>query len=310
MISTASAAAAARRSPGAQEAAHAARIWRAPAKINLTLHILGRRDDGWHDLDSIVAFAGCGDRLVLTPGPRLELAVEGPMAGRLGPPADNLVLRAARLLGERVPGLRTGRFHLKKLLPAAAGLGGGSADAAAALRALAHENGLGLEDLDLAAAARACGADTLVCLDPRARVMAGVGDRLGAALDLPKLHAVLVNPGVAVATRDVFARLGLAKGASTGAGRSPHLPAGATRHEVLVALAGGRNDLGEAALSLAPIIGEVLIRLGAAGAILARMSGSGATCFGLFADRAASLEAAREIAKAQRNWWIRATLLS
>jgi 4-diphosphocytidyl-2-C-methyl-D-erythritol kinase len=308
LISEASAPA--RASAGPREGEQGARIWRAPAKINLTLHILGRRDDGWHELDSIVAFAGCGDRLAFTPGPRLSLSLEGPMAGGLGRPADNLVLCAARLLGERVPGLRTGRFHLKKLLPAAAGLGGGSADAAAALRALAHENGLSLEDLDLAAAARLCGADTLVCLRPRARVMAGVGDQLGVTLDLPKLHAVLVNPGVAVATRDVFARLGLAKGASTGAGRSPHLPARATRHEVLAALAGGRNDLGEAALSLAPIIGEVLARLGAAGAILARMSGSGATCFGLFADRPASLEAAREIAKARGAWWIRATVLS
>jgi 4-diphosphocytidyl-2-C-methyl-D-erythritol kinase len=286
------------------------RIWRAPAKINLTLHILGRREDGWHDLDSIVAFAGCCDRLAFTPGPRLSLSIEGPMAGALGPPADNLVLRAARLLGERVPGLRTGRFHLKKLLPAAAGLGGGSADAAAALRALAHENGLGLEDLSLAGAARACGADTLVCLEPCARVMAGVGDKLGAPLGLPKLHTVLVNPGIALPTRDVFARLGLAKGASTGASRSPLLSAAPTRHEVLAALAGGRNDLEGAARSLAPVIGEVLARLATAGAILARMSGSGATCFGLFADRAASLEAARQIGKAERDWWIRATTLS
>jgi 4-diphosphocytidyl-2-C-methyl-D-erythritol kinase len=293
----------------ARTTARSAGVWRAPAKVNLTLHVLGRREDGWHELDSIVAFAGCGDRLDFAPGPKLELSVDGPMAHLIGPLADNLVLRAARLLGERASQLRVGRFHLRKLLPAAAGLGGGSADAAAALRALADENGLGLEDPRLTDAARACGADTLVCLEPRARVMTGVGDRLGEALHLPKLHAALVNPRVALPTPEVFARLGLAKGESTDAGRSPRLPVAPTRGETFAALARGRNDLEGPARALAPIIDEALGRLAAAGAIIARMSGSGATCFGLFGDRAASLRAAAEIGAARPDWWIRATVL-
>ena len=293
----------------APEATAAASVWRAPAKVNLTLHVLGRRLDGWHDLDSIVAFAGCGDRLDFAPGPELKLSCEGPTAGAIGPLEDNLVLRAARRLGERIAPLRAGRFHLKKLLPAAAGLGGGSADAAAALRALANENGLSLEDPRLSDAARACGADTLVCLQSRARVMAGVGDRLGEPLRLPKLHAVLANPGLPISTAEVFARLGLAKGESTGAAPSPRLPEAPTLQETLVTLARGRNDLEGAARELAPIIGEALARLAAAGATLARMSGSGATCFGLFGDRAASLQAARQIRNARPEWWIRATVL-
>ncbi|HLW91546.1 MAG TPA: 4-(cytidine 5'-diphospho)-2-C-methyl-D-erythritol kinase [Roseiarcus sp.] len=290
-------------------AAETPRTWRAPAKVNLTLHILGRRDDGWHELDSVVAFAGCGDFLSFTPGPRLELSFDGPAAPALGPQHDNLVLRAARLLGERVPKLRVGRFHLRKFLPVAAGLGGGSADAAAALRALAKENGLSRDDQMVLAAARACGADTPVCLDPKARLMTGLGDQLGAPIRLPPLHAVLANPGVAVPTAEVFGRLGLAKGEATGAAPSPRLPAAPTRSQVFAALRGGRNDMEEAARALAPSIGEVLERLGAAKAAISRMSGSGATCFGLFESHDASLTAARVIAGARPHWWVKATVL-
>ncbi|HLH48484.1 MAG TPA: 4-(cytidine 5'-diphospho)-2-C-methyl-D-erythritol kinase, partial [Roseiarcus sp.] len=139
------------------------RVWRAPAKVNLTLHILGRRADGFHDLDSLVAFAGVGDLLAFEPGPQLALSVDGPGAPAVGAAADNLVLKAARLLQALVPGLRVGRFRLRKNLPVAAGLGGGSSDAAAALRALAHANALPLDDPRLGEAARACGADVLVC---------------------------------------------------------------------------------------------------------------------------------------------------
>jgi 4-diphosphocytidyl-2-C-methyl-D-erythritol kinase len=285
------------------------RVWRAPAKVNLTLHILGRRDDGFHDLDSIVAFAGCGDLITFQPEPRLTLSIDGPTAPTAGLAEDNLVLKAARLLQERISGLRVGRFHLRKKLPVAAGLGGGSSDAAAALRALAHENALSLEDYRVKEAARVCGADVLVCLKPCARVMAGIGDRLGARLDTPPLSAVLVNPRVAIATPAVFQRLGLGAGEKTGAGPSPALFRGATQEEIVAALRRGRNDMEAAARDIAPILGEVLAALEESGALLARMSGSGATCFGLFEDRATSLEAARAVTRMYPDWWVKATAL-
>jgi 4-diphosphocytidyl-2-C-methyl-D-erythritol kinase len=167
---------------------------RAPAKINLTLHVLGRRADGYHELESLVAFAGTGDTLSLAPAPALDLTVEGPTAGLAGSHADNLVLKAARLLAERVPGLRMGAFHLVKRLPVAAGIGGGSSDAAGALRLLARLNGLPLAHPAVFEAARLTGADVPVCLDPRARMMRGIGEVLGEPLGLPRLFAVLVNP--------------------------------------------------------------------------------------------------------------------
>ena len=285
------------------------RVWRAPAKVNLTLHILGRRADGYHDLDSIVSFAGCGDLLAFEAGPKLALSLDGATAETAGPTEDNLVLKAARLLQERVSGLRVGRFHLRKSLPVAAGLGGGSSDAAAALRALARENALALDDPRLKEAARACGADVLVCLDPRARVMTGIGDAVGPALATPPLYAVLVNPRVAIATPAVFARLGLAKGERTGAGPSPGLPRGGKAEEIIASLLYGRNDMQEAAQEIAPIVGDVLAALDERGALLARMSGSGATCFGLFTDRDASLSAAAALAQTHPAWWIRPTTL-
>jgi 4-diphosphocytidyl-2-C-methyl-D-erythritol kinase len=285
------------------------RVWRAPAKVNLTLHILGRRADGYHDLDSIVAFAGCGDLLAFEPGPKLALSLDGATAETAGPTEDNLVLKAARLLQERVSGLRVGRFHLRKSLPVAAGLGGGSSDAAAALRALAQENALSLDDSRLKEAARACGADVLVCLDPHARVMTGIGDVLEPALATPPLHAVLVNPRVAIPTPAVFARLGLAKGERTGAGPSPAPPEGGNLKEVIAALRSGRNDMQTAAQEIGPIVGDVLAALDESGALLARMSGSGATCFGLFEDRCASQSAAAALAQTHPAWWIRATML-
>lgn len=286
------------------------RIWRAPAKINLTLHILGRREDGWHDLDSVVAFAGCCDLLSFEPADTLALSVEGPTAEASGDVADNLVLRAARELRERIPSLRLGKFHLRKNLPVAAGLGGGSSDAAAALRALASENNLSAEDPRLLATAQATGADVAVCLDPRARVMAGRGERVGPWLRLPPLFAVLANPRVAVATPAVFARLGLAKGASSGLGASPLPPIGADRPTTIAALRDGRNDMQAAACALEPAVSCVLDALFMAdAALLARMSGSGATCFALFETRAAASRAAVSLARNHPDWWVKATVL-
>src|SRR5262245_26431603 len=181
------------------------------AKVNLTLRVVGRRVDGYHDLESVVVFADCADRLELALGPELTLDITGPLAGACGAAADNLVLKAARLLADRVPGLKVGEFTLEKVLPVAAGIGGGSADAAAALRLLARLNGLPLDDARIREVALATGADVSVCLASYACDMTGVGEIL-LPLDLPELPCVMVNPCVPVATKDVFAALGLRNG--------------------------------------------------------------------------------------------------
>ncbi|MBV8851392.1 MAG: 4-(cytidine 5'-diphospho)-2-C-methyl-D-erythritol kinase, partial [Methylobacteriaceae bacterium] len=216
---------------------------RAPAKINLTLHVLGRRADNYHELESLVAFAGVGDALTFQPGDTLSLTVSGPNAAGVGADADNLVLRAAHELARRVDGLRIGAFHLAKRLPVASGIGGGSSDAAAALRLLARHNDLTLTDAPVGEAARATGADVPVCLAPSARLMSGMGERLSEPLKLAPLFAVLVNPGVAVETRAVFSRLGLMPGESTGSAPHPVMSAPGDPSALLVALRKARNDL-------------------------------------------------------------------
>jgi 4-diphosphocytidyl-2-C-methyl-D-erythritol kinase len=279
---------------------------RAPAKVNLTLHILGRREDGYHTLDSIVAFAGVGDRLDFSPGGPLALDMRGPTAAAAGPESDNLVIKAARALAGRVPGLVLGRFTLRKQLPVAAGLGGGSSDAAATLRALAQANGLTADDPRLAEAARATGADVPVCLFPRARRMSGIGEVLSPPLGIKPLPAVLVNPRVASPTPAVFAGLGLARGQSSGSSAFAEPLDG----DVVAALAKGRNDMQASAERLTPAITETLALLGeAGGARLVRMSGSGATCFGLYADRHAAARAAAWMKRRRPEWWVRATFL-
>jgi 4-diphosphocytidyl-2-C-methyl-D-erythritol kinase len=281
---------------------------RAHAKVNLTLRVLGRRPDGYHELESLVAFAEAADELVLLPGEPLSLDVEGPTAGFTGEPDQNLVLKAARALAARAENLVLGRFRLTKRLPVAAGLGGGSADAAAALRLLARVNSIARNVPRLIDAARATGADVPVCLDPRARVMRGVGEILSAPLDLPDTFALLVNPGVEVSTREVFAAL-----------RAPVVPAGvaaaaapafASRSDFFEWLARDGNDLEAAAVAIAPAVAEVLDVLRVLpGVRLARMSGSGATCFALFETREAAATAAGQLADARPAWWTRATRL-
>jgi 4-diphosphocytidyl-2-C-methyl-D-erythritol kinase len=290
----------------------AARVERAPAKVNLTLRVLGRRPDGYHDIESLVVFAAVGDTLTFAAGRSLALTVRGPTAVAAGDGEGNLVLKAARALGERVPGLKLGRFVLGKRLPVAAGLGGGSSDAAATLRLLARANRIALDDPRLMEAARACGADVPVCLDPRARVMCGIGEILSDPIDLPRLAAVLVNPGVAVPTKQVFAALRLALSSPL-----PHSPSSTgygggekkqLREPLLAALADDRNDLETPAIVLAPVIADVLDALRAApGCRLARMSGSGATCFGLFDSTRAAASAARALRARHPGWWVRAT---
>jgi 4-diphosphocytidyl-2-C-methyl-D-erythritol kinase len=276
----------------------------APAKVNLTLRVLGRRADGYHDIESVVAFADLGDRLSFVPDNQLKLRVTGPGAGHTGDDAENLVLKAARALAARIPGIALGAFHLQKTLPVAAGLGGGSSDAAAALRLLARANGLPAAEPRLYAAARATGADVPVCLDPRARLMRGVGDILSAPLELPRLRALLVNPGVTLATKLVFSRW------TPSANHSPFAAAPALaklRHaeQLLAWLAGQANDLEVPAIALAPAIADVLEALHALdGCRLARMSGSGATCFAVFSSDAERAVAAKALSAKFPGWWI------
>jgi 4-diphosphocytidyl-2-C-methyl-D-erythritol kinase len=279
----------------------------APAKVNLTLRILGRRADGYHELESLVAFAGCGDCLTLRAGPDLELAVSGPTAGQSGATADNLVLRAANALATRIGGLTLGRFTLTKELPAGAGLGGGSADAAAALRLLAQANHLPLDDGRILEAARATGADVPVCLDPQPRMMRGIGDILSAPVTLPKLGIVIVHPGVAMPTPPVFAALGLRHGERRAAQPASGVAPG-EREALLAWLETERNDLEAPAISIAPAIAEVLRMIAALpGCRLARMSGSGSACFGLFDTVPAAEAAAGRLARTQPDWWARAS---
>jgi 4-diphosphocytidyl-2-C-methyl-D-erythritol kinase len=287
----------------------------ARAKVNLTLRVAGRRVDGYHDIESVVAFADCADRLSLTPGPKLDLQMSGPLAQACGETGDNLVLKAARLLGGRVPDLKAGQFTLEKVLPVAAGIGGGSADAAAALRLLAQLNGLALDDQRLLDVALETGADVPVCLASRACDMTGVGETL-LPLSLPIMPCVMVNPRVPVATKDVFQALGLRNGELL-VGASDVLRAvawpepGASVEDWVEALAASSNDLEAPATRIEPVIGQVISALNATnGAWLARMSGSGATCFAIYENTAEAQRAAQKIMLDHPGWWVHAGVLS
>jgi 4-diphosphocytidyl-2-C-methyl-D-erythritol kinase len=266
----------------------------APAKVNLALHVVGRRDDGYHLLDSLVCFPGIGDLLEAEPARGLSLAVSGPFGDGLGTGADNLVIRAAEAM--RPPG-RGAALMLVKRLPVAAGIGGGSADAAAALRLLARLWGVAVPGPE---ALLALGADVPVCLGARAARMGGIGEVL-APVALPAFWLVLVNPRVPVATGAVFASLAGRYGEGLG-----DVPARFASAGALVGwLAARRNDLEAPAVAAVPVIAEVLAALAAQpGCGLARMSGSGATCFGMFAEAAEARAAAAAIAAAAPGWWV------
>jgi 4-diphosphocytidyl-2-C-methyl-D-erythritol kinase len=283
---------------------------RAPAKINLTLRVIGRRADGYHELESLVAFAGLCDWVGFEPGADLSLEVLGPRALDAGPVDENLVLRAARALAAHVSGLTLGRFRLVKRLPAAAGLGGGSADAAAALRLLADAARLSIEDPRVRAAAKATGADVPACLHPQARMMMGVGDRLGPTIPLPRIFAVLANPQVQAPTPKVFAALGLAPGSTLNMSARSFDAAEHGSSAILDFLASSRNDLEAAAIGVAPAIAVVRERLSQIPEARATgMSGSGATCFALFADRRGATLARRVVAAERPDWWVEATAI-
>lgn len=277
---------------------------KAPAKINLSLRVLGRRADGYHEIESLVAFADIADILRLQVDDADRFEITGPFASKSGLAADNLVVKALGALRGRIDGLKAGRFLLEKNLPVAAGIGGGSADAAAAFRLLARSNNIALTDPRLMTAARSVGADVPVCLDPHSRIMRGIGEVLSEPLDLPRLPAVLVNPGVALATRDVFGNFATQKG-----GRGlVDVPA---RFDALIEFLGQHeNDLTDAAVACVPAIGEVLDRLRASpGNRLVRMSGSGPTCFALFSSSDEAAAAAKPLHSEHENWWVCATTI-
>lgn len=269
------------------------------AKVNLALHVRRRRADGYHELETIFAFAEAGDRLEVEPADGLSLRIHGPFAAALGDDPDNLVLRAARALREAF-GVRAGAaLRLDKTLPVAAGIGGGSADAAAALRLLSRFWGLEPDPNRLHALAEALGADVPACLASRPARGEGKGERLAPVAEgLAGLPMLLLNPRVPLATGPVFA-------AWDGVDRGP-----LGRGDPLRAACAGRNDLEAPARALAPVIGEAVERLAAApGVLLARMSGSGASCFALFADVPARDAADRAIGLARPGWWRLATAL-
>jgi 4-diphosphocytidyl-2-C-methyl-D-erythritol kinase len=271
----------------------------ARAKINLALHVLGRRPDGYHELDSIVAFAGIADCLTFETADDWNLDITGPFAAGLGSAPDNLVLKAARGFAETFGDEARYRISLEKKLPVASGIGGGSADAAATLRALHSLSGRTIDSGKLSALAASLGADVPVCLMGKSCRMRGIGERIDLLTDLAPMPAVLVNPRREVATAQVFARLALKPGVRAFAG----LEEGGD-------LASCRNDLSLPALAMAPIIGEVIRALqDETGLRFARMSGSGATCFGIFASTAAAEAAARDIAAAYPGWWVMPTVI-
>jgi 4-diphosphocytidyl-2-C-methyl-D-erythritol kinase len=269
----------------------------AHAKVNLFLHVLGRRADGYHLLDSLAVFADVGDTLRAEPSETLSLTVGGPFAADLAGGPDNLVLRAARTLAAEFGMVVGASLALDKRLPVASGIGGGSADAAAALRLLCRLWRIPPDFARLARLATGLGADVPVCLAGRASRMGGIGEQLEPAPTLPTCGVVLVNPGVGLATADVFR-------ARSGAWSPRATMPTSWRDAAGMAddLRRCRNDLKAAAVRLRPVIGEVLHALEAVeDCLLARMSGSGATCFGLFADAAAARRAAAALRRP--GWW-------
>lgn len=281
----------------------------APAKLNLYLHVTGLRPDGYHVLDSLVAFAGVHDTLRMAPGDDLSLVNEGPYGEDLATDSGNLVFKAAVRLREAA-GIQTGaKMVLEKNLPVASGVGGGSADCAAALAGLARMWNVDTGEVNLTQLGLHLGADVPVCLFGRAAFMSGLGEEITAAPSLPPAWLVLVNPGVGLSTPAVFEARRTAQGDEWSLpGRFNESPADAAELADLLRARG--NDLTDAAIGLQPVIGDVLLALeDTDGVLLARMSGSGATCFGLFNDSDGATRAAVELERAYPQWWVRATPL-
>ncbi|MGA7544567.1 MAG: 4-(cytidine 5'-diphospho)-2-C-methyl-D-erythritol kinase [Methyloceanibacter sp.] len=280
------------------------------AKLNLTLEVLGRRADGYHELSSLVAFAELGDVVDLAPGPTLELVVEGPFAEALTG-GGNLILDAARAAKTLRLNLELGRFRLTKNLPIAAGLGGGSADAAAALRLLARANGVALTGEHLAMLAAELGSDVRVCLASQPALMTGRGETVHPLRNFPACGVVLANPGVALTAPAVYGAL-KAPPISGDRESIPEVPDFAGSFERLLDYAGPRgNDLEAPAIALAPVIKEVLAALAQLkGVRLVSMSGSGSTCFALFVNAEEARRGAGELIASHPGWWVAASTLA
>ncbi len=271
----------------------------APAKLNLTLHVTGQRPDGYHLLDSLVVFARFGDTVTVQPSDELRLTVTGPMSDGVPVDDSNLVMRAARLFHNPTTGAD---ITLEKRLPSAAGIGGGSSDAAATLQALSR-----IWQCDIPGIERqlSLGADVPACVHGQTLRMSGVGEVISTLPPLPDIWVVMVNDGTPLATPDVFARLGN----KANAPMPGILPEMSDATDCAAWLATMRNDLEAPAISLAPGIAHVLDAIRATGAMLARMSGSGATCFGLYPSESAAQNGARIIAGQHPDWWVEAAQL-
>ncbi len=271
----------------------------APAKLNLALHVRARRADGYHELETLFVFVAHGDVLTIADADAPSFSVTGLFAGALAGEGDNLVLRAERLFRAQVAALPPLAVTLDKRLPVASGMGGGSADAAAMLRAMARRAGVAIDDPRLRTLAESLGSDVPACLFGTTAIGRGRGEVLMPVTGAEGTPVLLVNPGVAVSTAAVFAGWDRID-------RGP-LPEG----DVVAAAMAARNDLEQPARTIAPEVGHVLARMGSASGVrLARMSGSGATCFALFEDEADRAAAAQAISLAEPDWWVQETELA
>lgn len=278
---------------------------RAPAKINLFLHVGDKRADGYHALQSLVAFTEVGDVLGFEPADDVRLTISGPFGAGLSAGEDNLIVRAARALQERAGVTKGAAMALTKNLPVASGIGGGSSDCAAALRGLAGLWGVTASNQVLCDIGAGLGSDVPVCVACRPQFMEGRGEVVTALPPLPAIPIVLVNPGVGVSTGKVFAAMGERHGTGL-----PKPPSFAGADDLIAYLKGTANDMEAPACGLAPVISDVIAAIADQGALLSRMSGSGATCFGLFDSASAADKAASAISSAQPGWWVAPTRLA
>lgn len=279
---------------------------RAPAKVNLFLHVGERRADGYHSLESLAVFAALEDGIWLERANDFSLAATGPFAAGLASGDDNLAIRAAKALAEWAQVRSGARITLRKTIPLASGLGGGSADAAAILRGLAQLWDLDVDNRDLREVGASIGADVPVCIDSATAWMESRGERVTLLPVLPAIGLLLVNPRLAVSTAQVFATLGNRRGLGLACPCAPFEDAAA----LIRFLKSTANDLEQPARMIAPVIGEVLDEIDRLpGVLLARMSGSGATCFGLFADERPATEAAALLRARRADWWVSGTSL-
>jgi 4-diphosphocytidyl-2-C-methyl-D-erythritol kinase len=269
----------------------------APAKINLSLHVTGQRADGYHILDTLVVFADVGDTIKLMPSKSDLITIDGPFAVGLENSDSNLIAKARNQV-RAVFDFNPVHIHLTKNLPISSGLGGGSSDGAATLRAIAKR--FSVPDQLIADLAISLGADVPMCLAARPLIAKGIGEQLTAVHNMPDLHLVLVNPGVAVGTPEVFQRLSNRNNPPL-----PILPAGLNTADFAEWLSRTRNDLQLPALQICPPIGDALIALAETGPMLTRMSGSGATCYGLYPNATLAAAAANAISARHFNWWVK-----